>query len=80
MIDGTKVIAAALGRMPQLGAIVIPGVFAAGAVFGAAAALVMTPRAREALRRDVRELLGELRAAREATERSSAAPRTGERR
>lgn len=61
-----------LGGVSQLGAILIPGVFAAGAVFGAAAALVMTPRAREAVRRDVRELLEELRAAREQREREDA--------
>lgn len=64
----------AVGLVPKLGAVVIPGVFAAGAMFGAAAALVMTPRTREALREDVRRMLEQLRAgaAEESTESATA--------
>ncbi|AKF10730.1 hypothetical protein [Sandaracinus amylolyticus] len=53
---------AAVGIVPVVGTALIPGVFAAGALFGAAAALVFTPRTREALKKDIDEMLEQLRA------------------
>lgn len=53
-----------MGLVPRARMWVLPtvGLFATGAVCGAIAALLLTPRTGEALRKDIGELLGQLRA------------------
>jgi hypothetical protein len=52
-----------LGLASRPGSMLIPGIglFAAGAVCGAAAALLVTPRTGEAFRQDIQELLSSMR-------------------
>ncbi|MDQ3030980.1 MAG: YtxH domain-containing protein [Myxococcota bacterium] len=61
---------ALLGLYPTARMMVVPGIgiFAAGAVVGAATAVLVTPRTGEALRADISDLLRSLRARVESSE------------
>ncbi len=54
---------ATMGLVPRTRILILPamGLFAAGAACGAAAAMLLTPRTGEALRKDMGDLIGNMR-------------------